>query len=115
MAVDYKELRFFKKAHEFVLEIYKLTESFPKSERYGVVSQLQRASGSICANIAEGSAKSENDFKRFLQMSIGSAKECEYFLLLCKDLKYIEVRTYDRLQGDLDMIIGSLVKYIQTI
>lgn len=115
MAVNYKELKFFEKAHKFVLEIYNLTKEFPKEERFGVVSQLQRASSSICANIAEGSSKTNNDFRRFLQIACGSAKECEYFLLLSKDLKYIESRTYDRLQGDLDLIIGSLIRYIQTI
>lgn len=115
MAINYKGLKFFQKAHTFTQEIYRLTNDFPKHEKYGIVSQLQRASASIGANIAEGSIKTNQDFKRFLQIACGSAKECEYFLLLSKDLGYINVNTYDRLTGELDQIIGSIVNYMQTI
>ncbi len=113
--VNYKDLGFFKKAHEFTLEIYKVTKDFPKEEKYGLSSQLKRASASIGSNIAEGSAKSVLDYKRYLSMSLGSAKECEYQLLLIKDLDYISTRTYDRLLGLLDLIIGSMVNYMKKI
>jgi len=115
MVVDYKELNFFKKAHELTLEIYKITKEFPKDETYGLAQQIKRASVSIGSNIAEGSVKSNQDYKRFLQIALGSAKEVEYQLLIAKDLEYISTSTYDRLKGELDIIIGSLMRYIQTI
>jgi four helix bundle protein len=113
MKVNYKELTYFKKSHEFTLEIYKITKEFPKEEKFGLTSQIRRAASSVPANISEGSAKSQADFKRFLSISLGSAKECEYWLLLAKDLEYISISTYDRLIDLLDRIIGSLVNYIK--
>ncbi|MCA9460185.1 MAG: four helix bundle protein [Nanoarchaeota archaeon] len=116
MNTNYKELSFFKKAHELTLEIYKITKEFPKEEKYGLTSQLKRAVASIGSNIAEGSVRSSTkDYKNFLYMSLGSAKEIEYQLLLAKDLEYISVRTYDRLNNILDEIIGKLVNYMKKI
>ena len=114
--IDYKNLRFFKKGHELTVEIYKITKEFPKTEMYGLSSQLQRAASSIGSNIAEGSARSTSrDYKNFLHNALGSAKECEYQLLLAKDLEYISSRTYDRLMEVLDIIIGSLTNYMKKI
>lgn len=115
MTINYKELKYFQKAHEFTKEIYKITKDFPKDETYGLANQIRRASVSIGSNIAEGSTRGEVEFKRFLQIALGSAKEVEYQLLLAKDLDYILVKTYDRLQGDLDLIIGSLISYMKRI
>lgn len=116
MTIDYKKLKYFQKAHQFVIEIYKITkESFPKEELYGLTSQIRRASVSITSNIAEGSCKGEVEFKRYLQIALGSAKEVEVQLLLSKDLDYITRKTYDSLQGDLDLIIGSLISYMKRI
>lgn len=109
--INYKNLEFFKKAHELTLEVYKITKEFPKEEKFGLSSQLQRASSSIGSNIAEGSVKSVLDFRRFLNISLGSAKEVEYQLFLAKDLDYISTRTFDRLSEKLDFIIGSIVNY----
>ena len=114
--VDYKKLQFFKKAHELTLEIYKITKDFPKEERYGLKSQLERASSSIGSNIAEGSGRSSfKDFKNFLYNSLGSAKEVEYQLLIAKDLEYISRRTYDELMSLIDHVIGSLTNYMKKI
>jgi four helix bundle protein len=114
--VNYKQLTFFKKAHELTLEIYKITKEFPKEEKYGLCSQLKRASSSIGSNIAEGSVRSTlKDYKSFLHNALGSAKEIEYQLLLTKDLDYISSRTYDRLLEILDIIIGSLTNYMKKI
>jgi four helix bundle protein len=114
--VNYKQLTFFKKAHEVTLEIYKLTKEFPKEERFALTSQLKRASASIGSNIAEGSARSTlKDYKSFLHNALGSAKEIEYQLLLAKDLEYISSRTYDRLLDTLDIIIGSMTNYMKKL
>ena len=115
VTINYKTLGFFQKGHEFTKEIYKVTKDFPSDEKYGLTSQLKRAAASIGSNIAEGSVKSTADYKRFLTISLGSAKECEYQLLLAKNLDFISARTYDRLIDLLDVIIGSLTNYMKKI
>lgn len=114
--IIYADLIFFKKGHELTLEIYNVSKSFPKEEVYGLVSQLRRASSSICCNIAEGSVRSSlKDFKNFLFNALGSAKEVEYQLLLIKDLNYISIDKYNELINLLNEIIGSLVNYMLKI
>ena len=89
---DFSKLFIWQKSHKLVMSIYDITNKFPKSEIYGLTSQIRRASSSIPINISEGCGRSSNkDFARFLQIAIGSACEVEYELLLAKDLKYIEV------------------------
>jgi four helix bundle protein len=80
---NFKELKVWCKAHHLTLAVYQATAGFPREEMYGLTSQLRRASSSIPANIAEGCGRSGNaDFARFLSMSMGSASELEYHLLL---------------------------------
>ncbi|MBO5467402.1 MAG: four helix bundle protein [Prevotella sp.] len=86
------------KAHEFVLLVYKVTKSFPAYERYGLCSQFQRAAISIPANIAEGYKKlSRADKLRFYNIAQGSLEECRYYIILCKDLGYIDEEGYNLL------------------
>ena len=83
-----------KKAHLLALDIYKIT--LPKEELFGLSSQIRRACLSISTNIAEGCGRgTDADFKRFLQISFGSASEVEYLLILCKDLNYIRNEEFD--------------------
>lgn len=78
---DYKELSFWRKSHELALEVYKVTNSFPKEETYGLTSQLRRAALSIPTNTAEGCGReSRKEFKRYLVIASGSAAEVEYLL-----------------------------------
>lgn len=101
---DFRNLNVWEKAHKLTVELYTLTKGFPKEEIYGLTSQLRRASSSIPINIAEGCGRGSNaDFARFLQISMGSASETEYLLILCKELGY--------LNNELD----SLVQDIQEI
>ena len=87
---DYRQIKVWQKSYALTLKIYKLTESFPRHELYGLTSQLRRAGVSIPSNIAEGTAKvSDKDFARFLETSLGSAFEVECQLLLAKDLGYV--------------------------
>lgn len=77
-------------SNELVLEIYQLTIQFPNSEKYNLISQIQRAVYSIPSNIAEGCGRdSDKNFNRFIHMELGSAHEVEYFLILTRDLKFI--------------------------
>ena len=96
----YHELIVWKEAHEFTLQIYQLTETFPKHELYGVISQLRRAAVSVSTNIVEGYAKqSKLDFLRYLNISEGSIKECAYLLELSRDLRYLEHDRYETIES----------------
>jgi len=81
----------YEKSYKCVLEVYKMTKSFPKEEMFALTNQLRRAAYSIPLNIAEGYGRKSGDkeFKRFLQMALGSADETQVILELCKDLGYI--------------------------
>ena len=88
-AQQFADLIVWQIAHKFVLGIYKLTKTFPKSELYGLVSQMRRAAVSVPANIAEGfKRKSPADKSRFMNIAEGSLEECRYYLILTQDLGY---------------------------
>jgi len=87
------------KAHEFVLAVYKVTKLFPEDERYGLTSQFRRAAVSIAANICEGYKKlSKADKLRFMNIAQGSLEECRYYIILSRDIEYIDQQTHDRLE-----------------
>ena len=93
---NYKDLKVWEKAHRFTLEVYEATKLFPKEELYSLTNQLRRAASSIPANIAEGCGKnSQAEFANFLNISLGSANEAEYFLILSKDLKYLNETIFE--------------------
>ncbi|GAH32299.1 unnamed protein product, partial [marine sediment metagenome] len=80
---DFREMQVWNKGHKLALEIYKLTGGFPKEEIYGLSSQIRRAAVSIPTNIAEGCGRgSAKELKQFLKISMGSASEVEYQILL---------------------------------
>jgi len=84
------EIIAWQKAHELVLEIYKITNDFPKIEDYCLTSQIRRAAISIPSNIAEGfKRKSTRDSVHFYNIADGSLEEVKYQLILARDLKYI--------------------------
>ncbi|MDH5804888.1 MAG: four helix bundle protein [Gemmatimonadota bacterium] len=86
----YKKLEAWQACHTLALKAYKATESFPSSERYGLTSQIRRAAYSAAANIVEGSSKrGDKDFRRFLDISLGSLAEIEYAFFLARELKFL--------------------------
>jgi len=86
----FRDLKVWEKAHELVLEVYKITKEFPGEEKFGLVSQLRRSAGSIPTNLAEGyKRKSRRDFAHFVNIAEGSLEETKYILLLSCDLGYI--------------------------
>ncbi len=102
---DFHKLLVWKKAHELTLAVYQASSLFPDHERYGLTSQLQRASASIAANLAEGCGReSDGDFRRFVEIASGSACEVEYHLLLARDLKMLGEQDYQRLNRDVNEV-----------
>ncbi len=90
-AKDFQGLIVWQKAHQFVLSIYRLSDNFPKNEMYGLTSQFRRAAVSIPANIAEGFKKKKKpDKAKYMNIAQGSAEECRYYLILAKDLGYVD-------------------------
>ena len=90
---SYEDLEVFKRAYRLSLEIHRTSLSFPSAEQYALANQIRRASKSICANLAEGSAKwsaSDAEFRRYLQMALGSAEEMKVWSRYCVDLGYID-------------------------
>ena len=114
---DYKKYDIWKLSHFLTLEIYKITEGFPKEEVFGLTSQIRRASSSVGINIVEGCGRgSDEDFKRFLRNASGSAFEVEYILLLSKDLNYISEEKFLELSPkaeELKMKISKLILKIE--
>lgn len=88
-ARDFQDLIVWQKSHQFVLSMYRLSDSFPKNETYGLTSQCRRAAISIPANIAEGfKKKGKPDKARYMNIAQGSVEECRYYLILTKDPGY---------------------------
>ena len=113
---DFRNLEVWSKAHEFTLQVYRVTESFPRTEMFGLTGQLRRAAASIAANIAEGCGRTQLEFARFIQIAIGSASESEYYLLLARDLGFVNLNDYERLTTrvvDTKRMLSSLLKKIQ--
>lgn len=87
----FTKLLVWQRSHELVLHLHRATVGFPKTERFGLTSQLRRAALSVPTNIAEGSKRSsQTDFARFLNMAEGSLSETEYLVILSRDLGYIQ-------------------------
>lgn len=85
----FEDVDLWRKAHAWVLAIYKFTEVFPKHELFGLTSQLRRAAVSVPANFAEGFKKRGlADKIRFYNIAQGSLEECRYYLILARDLRY---------------------------
>jgi four helix bundle protein len=110
---SFEELLVWKKAHQFVLEVYSITRSFPKNEMFGLTSQFRRAAISIAANISEGyKRRGKADKVRFMNISQASIEECRYYLRLSKDLDY---EYNNNLLSNLKEISKMLEAYINSI
>jgi four helix bundle protein len=88
----FEDLVVWNKAHQLALEIYKVTKTFPKEEKFGLVSQMRRTAVSIPANIAEGfKRKGLKDKINFYNISQSSLSELRYYIILAKDLNYVNI------------------------
>lgn len=105
----FKELIVWQKSHKLVLEIYKVTRSYPKEEVYSLTNQIRRASVSIAANIAEVYKKKTKASKlNFLNISEGSLEEVKYYIILSKDLEFISEKEFNQL-GSITEEVGRLI------
>ena len=113
----HERLDVWNKAIEFVIAVYRATENFPKEEKFGLTSQIRRASVSIPANIAEGAArKSPKEFAHFLSNAQGSTSEVETELLIAHRLGFLAETNYRALRDSLDEIgrmITGLCQHLQ--
>ena len=113
----YKELQVYQRGYAAAKSVYRMTEKYPKEERYGITDQMRRASVSIALNVAEGYAKreSQQEFKRFLQMAMGSANEMSVLLDFSRDFGYIDGQTYEKARQEYEEIGRMLHGLIQRI
>ncbi|MBI3398063.1 MAG: four helix bundle protein [Deltaproteobacteria bacterium] len=114
-AQRFEDLEVWKKAHELVLEAYKVTRYFPNEEKFSLVSQMRRAAVSIAANIAEGFRKRTlKDKANFYNMSQGSLEELRYYVILSADLGYLKDNKILNSQCDqTGRMLYGLIKSIQ--
>ncbi len=113
---NYKELLIWQEAHQFALNVYKITKAFPKEELFGITSQLRRASVSIPCNIAEGCGRhTSKDFANFLQIALGSTNETDYLLLLAKDLGYIPANDFMKFEEAINKIRAMNINLIDKV
>ena len=113
---SFKDLKVWQKGHELTLAIYRTTRSFPKDGLYGLTSQLRRAASSIPANIAEGCVRGSGpDFRRFLQVALGSASELEYHILLSHELSYLDKSQFESLSSNAIELKRMLTSFIQKL
>jgi four helix bundle protein len=114
MAVrSYKDLMVWQKSIDLIDGIYRLSRAFPKSETYGLSSEVQRAAVSVAANIAEGSGReSTKEFIHHLAYSLGSLAEVETYLVVSLNLKYATAATTAPLESQCDEI-GKMLRSLQ--
>ena len=113
---NYRDLKTWHKAHKLTLELYKASRQFPKEKMYGLTSQLRRSASSIGANLAEGCGRQTNaEFARFVRISMGSASELDYHLLLSRDLGFLEADAYEHASKSLIEVRKMLASLLSTV
>ncbi|MCL4548032.1 MAG: four helix bundle protein [Bacteroidetes bacterium] len=114
---SFRDLEIWNLSHQLVLNIYKISESFPKKEEYRLTSQLLRATSSVPTNIAEGMGRyTKKEFINFLVIARGSIEESKYLLLLSKDLNYLAPDVYEDFNDRYDLLgkkINALINSLR--
>jgi four helix bundle protein len=111
-----EDLDVFKLLHRLALEVYQVTESFPKEEQFGLTAQLRRAASSGPSNLVEGANRcSRAEYRNFVGISRGSAGEARYQLLLAIDLGYLLKETGHRMRDDYGRAIQMLTNLIKSL
>ncbi len=114
---NFRDLRIWNKGIEIVCDTYDLTNKFPRSELYGLVSQLRRSAVSIPSNIAEGFKRfHDKEYKQFLYITLGSSAELETQLEISAKLNYIKTHDLDNMREKIDHLskmISVLIKKLR--
>lgn len=109
---SYKELIVWQKAIKLVKEIFILTDKFPKSELYGIISQMRRSAISIPSNIAEGyGRKSSKEYAQFYSIAYGSALELETQIIISKELTFTMVENF----GKVDLLLDEVCRMLNSM
>lgn len=110
MAKGFRNLITWQKAYELALEVYEITQRFPRHEQYGLTSQMRRAAVSVSVNIAEGYERQyRKEYIQFLMIAKGSLGEFETYLLLAKDLGYLTDNKYNEISIR-RQVVGKLLR-----
>ena len=113
---NYRELKIWQRSMDFVVKVYEVTASFPKEERYGLISQLRSCSISIPSNISEGAGRGTNkQFKRFLEFSMGSSNEAQTQIELACRVKYLERELTDSLIDEALQIYKMILAFYNSL
>jgi four helix bundle protein len=108
--MSYREQFIWKRGIELAIKCYQLTEHFPKSELYGLTSQIRRSSVSVPSNIAEGyGRKTKGEYIQFLHVALGSLRELDTQLIISKEVKLAEISLFTPVLEEVDRLQGILV------
>jgi four helix bundle protein len=111
---SFQDLEIWQHSHELTLKIYQQSNLFPKSEQFGLTSQIRRSASSIPANIAEGFGRKTNkEFMQYLYISLGSLEETRYHLILSHDLHYLPQKEFDDCIDLCDKITAKTLSFIK--
>jgi four helix bundle protein len=112
---SFEDLLVWQKAHAYVLEIYRMTKGFPRSELFGLTAQMRRAALSVPANIAEGFKKrTPREKVRVLNIAQGSVEESRYYLILAEDLGYANTPAFRPKLEEVSKMLEAYIRAIET-
>jgi four helix bundle protein len=109
---SYRDLEVWKRGVHLAVFVYQVTTKFPKSEQYGLTSQMQRASVSVPSNLAEGHNRAGREFPRFISIALGSLAELETQALIALGVQMMAEPEYSRLVSECD-VIGKMLRALQ--
>ncbi len=113
---NHEELEVWQKAHALAIKSYRITECFPRSELFGLTSQIRRAAASIGASLAEGCGRwGDAELARFVQIAMGSASELQNHLRLAKDLDFLSPPEYAATLKAVTSVRQMLTAFLQTL
>ncbi len=113
---NYRDLQVWSKAHSLTLELYRVSQKFPREELYGITGQLRRAAVSIGANLAEGCGRrTSSELARFVRIVLGSASELDYHLLLCQDLGFMSSDDFTSSTAKLTEVRKMLTSFLSSV
>lgn len=114
--MSYREQFIWKRGVALAIQCYRLTEHFPKSELYGLTSQIRRSSVSVPSNIAEGyGRRTKNEYIQFLHIALGSLRELDTQLIIAREVDLASIELFNPVIDDADRMQGILVSTIQKV